>query len=153
MEVVLIILAGLCLYGCIKLHKSADEADAKFANRPSVIVNPQNDLSTNQKYAIIGLLSFLEGAVRPVNLRDELLIIAEIRDSLGLSMSEIEKYMKVAVRQNPDLFISRMINSLKEIRDKNYLRELKTKCIYIAEGTLNSEMKEVTIAIFTEIGV
>ena len=153
MEVVLLILAGFCLYGYIRLHKSADESAAKFANRPSVIVDPKTDLSLNQKYAILGLLSFLEAAVGPISLRNELSIISEIRGSLGLSTNEIEKYMKVSMRQSPDLVISRMINSLKEFKDKNYLGILKEKCIYVAESTLDLDVKEATLAIFKELGV
>ena len=62
MVAVLIILAVVFFLISMSLHNSADKQEAKFNNRPSTITSPSNDLFMNQKYAIINILAFAQGA-------------------------------------------------------------------------------------------
>lgn len=62
MVAVLIILAVVFFLISTSLHNSADKQEAKFKNRPSTITSPSNDLFTNQKYAIINILAYAQGA-------------------------------------------------------------------------------------------
>lgn len=62
MVAVLIILAVVFFLIRMYLYNSADKEEAKFNNRPSTITSPSNDLFTNQKYAIINILAFVQAA-------------------------------------------------------------------------------------------
>ena len=62
MVTILIILAVVFFLISMYLNNSADKQEAKFKNRPSTITSPSNDLFTNQKYAIINILVYAQGA-------------------------------------------------------------------------------------------
>ena len=62
MVTILIILAVVFFLISMYLNNSADKQEAKFKNRPSTITSPSNDLFTNQKYAIINILAFVQAA-------------------------------------------------------------------------------------------
>ena len=59
---ILIVLAVVLAAFSFWMYRSADKSEERFANRPSVITNPEKDLFSNQKYAIVKLLAFIQGA-------------------------------------------------------------------------------------------
>ena len=75
MVAILIILAVVFFLISMSLHNSADKQEAKFNNRPSTITSPSNDLFMNQKYAIINILAFAQGANSISDYSDEAICI------------------------------------------------------------------------------
>lgn len=125
MIVVLILLAIVFFIAYIALHKSADKMDEKFANRPTIINDPSKDLMTNQKYAIVGLLAWVQGASERSAYDSECSnLLQSTIFRLGLSRSQVEDYLKVSMSQSPETCLRRIVDSLREIRDKNYLEEI-----------------------------
>ena len=69
METLIIIaIIGIVLF--VLFRRSANKSAEKFANRPSVITNPSEDLFPNQKYAIVGLFATIQGT-SPITAYDE----------------------------------------------------------------------------------
>ena len=125
-----------------------------FSGQQYIITNPAQDLFTNQKYAIIKLLAFIQGASPSSAFNDEVNQIAQSTIfSLGLSQSEVKKILNHSMSHNPELEIDRIIRSLSEIRDKNFLRNLYQKCIKIANISGDYDTIEATKEIFKELGV
>lgn len=154
MVVFLLIIAALILILSISLCRSADRDEERFANRPSIITNPAQDLFTNQKYAIIKLLAFIQGASPSSVFNDEANQITQSAIfSLGLSQSEVERILNHSMCHNPEQEIGRVVQSLSEIRDKNYLRDLYQKCIKIANVSGDYDTIEATKEIFRELRV
>lgn len=145
---ILFILLVVCLVAMVLLRRSNEKSEREFANRPYVITNPAKDLFSNEKYAIVRLFALVQGA-SPLTAFDEDIseMVQSIIFSLGLSKSEVEWILKNTM-SNPERETHRMIESLKEIRDKNYLRELYHKCHKIALIGGDSETIEVVNAIF-----
>lgn len=123
MVVVLLILAAVCLYFCVSLHKSADRQEERFKNRPSIIASPSSDLFTNQKYAIINILAFAQGANSVSAYSDEVNeILNKWLSKLGLSKSEAEKSVRFSMGLPPERSIQIIRDSMVEIKDKNFVR-------------------------------
>lgn len=80
------VLAALFAAAAFWLRRSADKAEEVFVGRPAVISNPSKDLFTNQKYAIIGFLAYVQGA-SPLSAYDDeaTLIMQDMARSLGLT--------------------------------------------------------------------
>lgn len=151
---ILLIAAVLLAIACFYLHRSANKADERFENRPSVITNPSQDLFTNQKYAIVGLLAFIQGASPLSAYSNEAnQIVQSTIFSLGLSQQDVEKYLKLAMKHDPERHMNRLINSLKEIRDRDYIKRLYDKSMRIANISGDEETKEMINDIFSELGV
>ena len=95
----LIIIAAIFAVLSFLLHRSANKAEQKFANRPSVIKNPAEDLFPNQKYAIVGLFATIQGA-SPITAFDDDInkMVQSTIFSLGLSRSDVEHYISVSLR-------------------------------------------------------
>lgn len=152
MEVVLIILAGLCFYGCIKLHKSADKSEKKFANRPRVISNPAIDLYTDQKFAIIRLYIFVMGS-------DERLALSSYAENfmenelkqLGLTVKDAERIMKADLSRGSVRVIDGIISSLAGIRDFDYLKRVEAKCKTLISCSNDNMISELIDKLFSEV--
>lgn len=154
MEILLIILGILGFIGAVSLKKNANKAAVQFTNRPTTIVNPEKDLFTNQKYAIVGILAFIQGASSQSAFDDEAnRIIQNTISSLGLSRQEVEKYLRVSMNHSPEYQIDTIIGSLKEIRDHGYLVNLYQKCLKIARISGDNEIIEITKRVFNELGI
>ena len=154
MIIVLLIIAAFFLILSISLHRSADRDEERFANRPSVITSPAQDLFANQKYAIIKLLAFIQGASPSSAFDDEAnQITHSVIFSLGLSQREVERIINHSMSHNPAQEIGRIMQSLSEIRDKIYLRNLYQKCIKIANISDDYDTIEATKEIFRELRV
>lgn len=127
---------------------------ADDTNSPMAILNPEKDLSDNQKYAVVGLLCYVQGA-STLSAYDEVVgsIVQSTINSLGLTKSEVETYVKVSLNQDPEQAVYDMVMSLKEIRDKKYLKLLYGKCNTIANISEDDDTKDVVKEIFEELGV
>lgn len=132
--------AVLAWVAYVWLNRSADKEKEQFVNRPSVILTPSKDLFVNQKYAVVGLLAYVQGA-SPISVYDEEAnrIVQSTIFSLGLSLKEVEKYLKVSMNRNPEILCNRIFDSLSEIRDKKYLAELYKKSMRIARISGNTD--------------
>ena len=147
---IVIILGIICLFGYIGLSLSANKKAEQFANRPTVITNPATDLYINEKYAIVQLLIFVQGASSASAFDDEAnRIVQSTIISLGLSKNQVVKFLQVSMGHNPD----RMIMSLKEIRDRDYLRGIYKKCLRIADISGDHDMRMVVNEIFRELNI
>lgn len=151
---IVIILGIICLFGYIGLSLSANKKAEQFANRPTVITNPATDLYINEKYAIVQLLFFVQGASSASAFDDEAnRIVQSTIISLGLSKNQVVKFLQVSMGHNPDREIDRMIMSLKEIRDRDYLRGIYKKCLRIADISGDHDMRMVVNEIFRELNI
>lgn len=141
MVIVLLILGIVFLFISISLHKSADEHETKFNQRPSIISVPSQDLMTNQKYAIINLLGFVLGtnAISAYNQNCNA-ILNQWMMKLGLSRQEVEKAMKVSMSFSPEKSVQIMRDSLCEIRDKDFIRLVFQDARKIATISDNEEI-------------
>lgn len=151
---VLIFLALIGFIVYIFLHRSADKAEERFANRPCTIENPAKDLFTNQKYAIVKLLAFIQGA-SPVSAFDDEAnkIVQSTIFSLGLSQDTVVKLLKVSMNHDAEREMQRIFRSLDEIRDRDYLRRLYRKCQTIAEISGDAATIAVTRELFKALKV
>jgi len=151
---ILFIISAVLLIVSALLNRRANKMDEKFANRPTVIIDPSKDLFINQKYAIVRLLAFIHGA-SPISAFDEEAnrIVQTTNFSLGISQSEVEKLLKHSISCNPDQEICRIIQSLDEIRDRDYLHNLYLKCLKVATISDDYDTIETTKDIFRELRV
>lgn len=151
---ILIVIAAVLAVLSFFLHRSANKAEQKFANRPSVIKNPAEDLFPNQKYAIVGLFATIQGA-SPITAFDDDInkMVQSTIFSLGLSRSDVEHYISVSMKRDPEREFCRIIDSLKEIRDKNYIRGLYEKCIKMARMTRNEDTLALMYQLANELGI
>ncbi len=125
MVVVLIILAIVFILIYMSLHKSANKHEEKFNNRPTIITSPSNDLFTNQKYAIINILAYTQGANAISAYSDEANgILNQWLSKLGLSQVEAEKSIRLSMSFSPERSVQIIIDSMSEIRDKNFIRSV-----------------------------
>lgn len=154
MSEVLFIIAAILFFAYILLHRSADRAEEKFANRPTIITNPAKDLLTNEKYAIVKLFAFIQGASPASAFSDEATqITLSTIFSLGLSKSEVEKVIRYSMSHDSEQEIGRIIQSLDEIRDKDFLRNLYQKCLKVATLSGDYNTIEVTKELFRKLNV
>ena len=151
---VLFIIAAILFVVYILLHRSADKQEEKFANRPTIITNPATDLFTNEKYAIVKLLAFVQGASSASAFDDEAnKIVQSTIFTLGLSQGEVEKLLKISMNHSPEVERRRIFDSLNEIRDKNFLRELYHKCDTVANISGDNDTIEMVRDIFESLNV
>lgn len=110
------------------------------------------DVSTDQKYAIISLLAFLQGSSPQSAFNDEAnKIVQSTISSLGLTKEEAEKHIKASMKRNPDQEIDKIMHALKEMQNPDSITDLQRKCMRIAEISGQAEMIEVVKNIFAEI--
>lgn len=151
---VLIALAIIFAVLSFLMHRSADRDEERFANRPMVISNPAEDLFTNQKYAIVGLLAYVQGASALSAYSDEAgSIVQSTIFSLGLSPKDVDRYIKVSLNHDPERNIYRIVASLKEIRDKAYLYDLYHKCRTIADISQDLDTIGFVNDVFEELDI
>ena len=125
MVAVLIILAVVFFLISMSLHNSADKQEAKFNNRPSTITSPSNDLFTNQKYAIINILAFAQGANSISAYSDEAnSILNKWCSKLGLTKTDVEKSIRHSMSLSPERSVQIIRDSMIEIKDKAFVRSV-----------------------------
>lgn len=125
MVAVLIILAVVFFLISMSLHNSADKQEAKFNNRPSTITSPSNDLFTNQKYAIINILAFAQGANSISAYSDEAnSILNKWCSKLGLTKTDVKKSIRHSMSLSPERSVQIIRDSMIEIKDKAFVRSV-----------------------------
>ncbi len=136
------------------LYQILDKKESELYNRTSTISNQNQNLLPNQKYAIVGLLAYIQGASSISAYDTEANnIVKSIIFNLGLSKSEVERYLQSSFFQNSEHSLYRIVDSLKEIRDRDFLKEIYNKALKIARISGDIDTIETTKKIFKELGL
>ena len=152
MVAVLIILAVVFFLISMSLHNSADKQEAKFNNRPSTITSPSNDLFTNQKYAIINILAFVQGANSISAYSDEAnSILNQWCSKLGLTRTDVEKSIRHSMSLSPERSVQIIRDSMLEIRDKAFVRSVYRDVDRIAQISGDTDTIEFMKELFNDI--
>lgn len=152
MVAVLIILAVVFFLISMSLHNSADKQEAKFNNRPSTITSPSNDLFTNQKYAIINILAFAQGANSKSAYSDEAnSILNKWCSKLGLTKTDVEKSIRHSMSLSPERSVQIIRDSMIEIKDKAFIRSVYRDVDRIAQISGDIDTIEFMKELFNDI--
>ena len=152
MVAVLIILAVVFFLISMSLHNSADKKEAKFNNRPSTITSPSNDLFTNQKYAIINILAFAQGANSISAYSDEAnSILNKWCSKLGLTKTDVEKSIRHSMSLSPERSVQIIRDSMIEIKDKAFVRSVYRDVDRIAQISGDIDTIEFMKELFNDI--
>lgn len=152
MVAVLIILSVVFFLISISLHNSADKQEAKFNNRPSTITSPSNDLFTNQKYAIINILAFAQGANSISAYSDNAnSILNKWCSKLGLTKTDVEKSIRHSMSLSPDRSVQIIRDSMIEIKDKAFVRSVYRDVDRIAQISGDIDTIEFMKELFNDI--
>ena len=152
MVAVLIILAVVFFLISMSLHNSADKQEAKFNNRPSTITSPSNDLFTNQKYAIINILAFAQGANSKSAYSDEAnSILNKWCSKLGLTKTDVEKSIRHSMSLSPERSVQIIRDSMIEIKDKAFVRSVYRDVDRIAQISGDIDTIEFMKEFFNDI--
>ena len=152
MVAVLIILAVVFFLISMSLHNSADKQEVKFNNRPSTITSPSNDLFTNQKYAIINILAFVQGANSISAYSDEAnSILNQWCSKLGLTRTDVEKSIRHSMSLSPERSVQIIRDSMIEIRDKAFVRSVYRDVDRIAQISGDTDTIEFMKELFNDI--
>ena len=152
MVAVLIILAVVFFLLSMSLHNSADKQEAKFNNRPSTITSPSNDLFTNQKYAIINILAFAQGANSISAYSDEAnSILNQWCSKLGLTKTDVEKSIRHSMSLSPERSVQIIRDSMIEIKDKAFVRSVYRDVDRIAQISGDIDTIEFMKELFNDI--
>lgn len=152
MVAVLIILAVVFFLIRMYLHNSADKEEAKFNNRPSTITSPSNDLLTNQKYAIINILAFAQGANPISAYSDEAnSILNKWCSKLGLTKTDVEKSIRHSMSLSPERSVQIIRDSMIEIKDKAFVRSVYRDVDRIAQISGDIDTIEFMKELFNDI--
>ena len=152
MVAVLIILAVVFFLISISLHNSADKQEAKFNNRPSTITSPSNYLFTNQKYAIINILAFAQGANSISAYSDEAnSILNKWCSKLGLTKTDVEKSIRHSMSLSPEHSVQIIRDSMIEIKDKAFVRSVYRDVDRIAQISGDIDTIEFMKELFNDI--
>lgn len=152
MVAVLIILAIVFFFISVSLHNSADKQEEKFNNRPLIITSPSNDLFTNQKYAIINILAFAQGANSVSAYSDEANgILDQWLTKLGLSHVEAEKAIRLSMSLPPERSVQIIRDSMVEIKDKAFVRSVYHDVEHIAQISGDEDTIEFMKELFNDI--
>ena len=152
MVAVLIILAVVFFLISMSLHNSADKQEAKFNNRPSTITSPSNDLFMNQKYAIINILAFAQGANSISAYSDEAnSILNQWCLNLGLTKSDVEKSIRHSMSLSPERSVQIIRDSMIEIKDKAFVRSVYRDVDRIAQISGDIDTIEFMKELFNDI--
>lgn len=152
MVAVLIILAVVFFLISMSLHNSADKQETKFNNRPSTITSPSNDLFTNQKYAIINILAFAQGANSISAYSDEAnSILNKWCSKLGLTKTDVEKSIRHSMSLSPERSVQIIRDSMIEIKDKAFVRSVYRDVDRIAQISGDIDTIEFMKELFNDI--
>ena len=152
MVAVLIILSVVFFLISMSLHNSADKQEAKFKNRPSTITSPSNDLFMNQKYAIINILAFAQGANSISAYSDEAnSILNKWCSKLGLTKTDVEKSIRHSMSLSPERSVQIIRDSMIEIKDKAFVRSVYRDVDRIAQISGDIDTIEFMKELFNDI--
>ena len=152
MVTILIILAVVFFLISMYLNNSADKQEAKFKNRPSTITSPSNDLFTNQKYAIINILVYAQGANYISVYNDEAnSIVDKWCSKLGLTKTDVEKSIRHSMSLSPERSVQIIRDSMIEIKDKDFVKSVYHDVDRIAQISGDIETIEYIKELFNDI--
>lgn len=152
MVTILIILAVVFFLISMYLNNSADKQEAKFKNRPSTITSPSNDLFTNQKYAIINILVYAQGANYISVYNDEAnSIVDKWCSKLGLTKTDVEKSIRHSMSLSPERSVQIIRDSMIEIKDKDFVKSVYRDVDRIAQISGDIETIEYIKELFNDI--
>lgn len=152
MVAVLIILAVVFFLISMSLLNRADKQEARFNNRPSTITSPSNDLFTNQKYAIINILAFAQGANSKSAYSDEAnSILNKWCSKLGLTKTDVEKSIRHSMSLSPERSVQIIRDSMIEIKDKAFVRSVYRDVDRIAQISGDIDTIEFMKELFNDI--
>ena len=152
MVTILIILAVVFFLISMYLNNSADKQEAKFKNRPSTITSPSNDLFTNQKYAIINILVYAQGANYISVYNDEAnSIVDKWCSKLGLTKNDVEKSIRHSMSLSPERSVQIIRDSMIEIKDKDFVKSVYRDVDRIAQISGDIETIEYIKELFNDI--
>ena len=152
MVAVLIILVVVFFLISMSLHNSADKQEAKFNNRPSTITSPSNDLFMNQKYAIINILAFAQGANSISAYSDEAnSILNKWCSKLGLTKTDVEKSIRHSMSLSPERSVQIIRDSMIEIKVKAFVRSVYRDVDRIAQISGDIDTIEFMKELFNDI--
>ena len=152
MVTILIILAVAFFLISMYLNNSADKQEAKFKNRPSTITSPSNDLFTNQKYAIINILVYAQGANYISVYNDEAnSIVDKWCSKLGLTKTDVEKSIRHSMSLSPERSVQIIRDSMIEIKDKDFVKSVYRDVDRIAQISGDIETIEYIKELFNDI--
>ena len=152
MVAVLIILAVVFFLISMSLHNSADKQEAKFNNRPSTITSPSNDLFMNQKYAIINILAFAQGANSISAYSDKAnSILNKWCSKFGLTKTDVEKSIRHSMSLSPERSVQIIRDSMIEIKDKAFVRSVYRDVDRIAQISGDIDTIEFMKELFNDI--
>ena len=152
MVTILIILAVVFFLISMYLNNSADKQEAKFKNRPSTITSPSNDLFMNQKYAIINILAFAQGANSISAYSDEAnSILNKWCSKLGLTKTDVEKSIRHSMSLSPERSVQIIRDSMIEIKDKAFVRSVYRDVDRIAQISGDIDTIEFMKELFNDI--
>lgn len=152
MVTILIILAVVFFLISMYLNNSADKQEAKFKNRPSTITSPSNDLFTNQKYAIINILVYAQGANYISVYNDEAnSIVDKWCSKLGLTKTDVEKSIRHSMSLSPERSVQIIRDSMIEIKDKAFVRSVYRDVDRIAQISGDIDTIEFMKELFNDI--
>ena len=152
MVTILIILTVVFFLISMYLNNSADKQEAKFNNRPSTITSPSNDLFMNQKYAIINILAFAQGANSISAYSDEAnSILNKWCSKLGLTKTDVEKSIRHSMSLSPERSVQIIRDSMIEIKDKAFVRSVYRDVDRIAQISGDIDTIEFMKELFNDI--
>ena len=152
MVTILIILAVVFFLISMYLNNRADKQEDKFKNRPSTITSPSNDLFTNQKYAIINILVYAQGANYISVYNDEAnSILDKWCSKLGLTKTDVEKSIRHSMSLSPERSVQIIRDSMIEIKDKDFVKSVYRDVDRIAQISGDIETIEYIKELFNDI--
>ena len=152
MVTILIILAVVFIFLRVSLYNSDKRQKEKFNNRPSIINSPSSDLMLNQKYAIINILAFAQGANSESAYSNEANeIFNRWLSKLRLSMNDAEKSIQISMRRSPERYIQIIRDSIVEIKDKSFVQSVYHDVKRVAQISGDEDTIEFINALFNDI--
>jgi len=149
------IIIGVVVYFIIHslLNEKFDNDMKKYhESLPTHIVNPATDLRTNQKYAVLRILAWVQGC-SPLTAYglcgDE--ISGRIFKSLGISKEDAAHVLQLDMRRDPEKVLQQIFNCLDEIRDRQYLRNLGHDLYRLAELSGDTESADALQSFFGQL--
>lgn len=151
MATVFIILAIVFALFSVYLRNSADKHE-ETKMQSSIITSPSSDLLKNQKYAIINILAFVQGANFVSAYSDEANdIINNWLSKLGLSKDDAEKSIRLSMSYSPERSIQIIRDSMVEIQDKGFVREVYRDVQRIAQISGDEDTIDFAKELFNDI--
>ena len=126
----------------------------KVETQTTTEVETKENLTKEQKHAIVKLLAFIQGSSPISASNDEVNTICQsILSQLGVSESEKELILMESMCNDPEKEVDTIVNSLKNL-DKGYLEELFRNCYRIARISGSEDMIKIVETIFEkELGL